>query len=287
MAVGTRDRWVRLIALLAIVLASTTAGKVVGEVVVRVNDPLGRPFNGWEGWGASMEHSRTPQPGILDRWDTGVYTRNPPKESIVPLVEARATGGPYIAGDHGHVIVFEVVRTESRSYGGEHRAIVWVEYNATSGRFDIPAMGLWSVGNVTIPDLGGWTGPVDDRYVRQAASVDLVGPGGNVTYPIGQHSGWLTKGDRPGGFDQEAFGGTPPRFPIVRPEWVTARLDAVVDHDPGEVFLRNSVVGDGAVLCISAVGTLAGFRLHRRVFGTGGPRPSVTEVQPPASGEER
>lgn len=223
-----------------------------------------------DGYGGSMQHGWRHQDGILDAFDTAEYVRESGRQDVTPMVDARARGGPFVAGDHGDVIVFSPGAGADHRF--QHRAIVWVEYNATSGLFDVPALGLGAVTSVRIGEVGRWE-PVSDTYVRREAEVLLVrqGPSGR-DYPAGAHSGWLTKGDRPGALDQDATYG-PPTSPMVRPEWVLGKVSRVLDHDPFLAMVLNGPAGTwmGAAVALVA-GMATWFGMRRREGDAEGPQ---------------
>jgi hypothetical protein len=211
-----------------------------------------------------MSHGSASQAGILDDGDMGNYLRKPSADRITSQAAARSLGQAPIAGDLGDVIVFRpngVVRLEANKPAFlEHRALAWVSYNATSGLFDVPELGLWSVGEVTLPDVG-FVNPATGAYERGAFRLALVQetPEGR-TYPAGMHSGWVTKGDREAFLDQALpeGGSAPVGSMLVQPSWVEAKLTRVID---GDTVVRDVFLGTGLVL----VGGVAWLRFRGRL----------------------
>lgn len=208
----------------------------------------------------SMGHGDGPMAGALDDGDMGNYQRKPPASAITPALDARPGAGPFVAEDWGDVVVFRPNGAPASTARAlmEHRVLAWVDYNETSGLFDVPSLGLRSVDEVILPSVGFWDA-ANHTYAARDVRVVLAQRGAdNTTYPAGQHSGWVTKGDRAAEADQSSPDGTaPPRTELVRPEWVEARLLRVVDAQP---LGRDVTLGMvGAVLAGSV-----GLRLRRR-----------------------
>lgn len=258
-------------ALLAgLVLAGVGAGTVLaGDAGWLTKSLVGR--------GHSMSHGPEPLPGVLDDGDLGRYRWGPGQGDITSMVAARAAGAPGPAGDFGDVVMYRP-NGEARPEAGrrvlvEHRVLVWVELNASSGRFDAPELGLASVSSVTIPEVGTWDPALG--YVRRSFTLHLVveGPEG-LSYPAGRHSGWVTKGDHNPALDQDPRPGGPAVSQLVQPAWVEAQLVGVVDADS---LVRDVALGVAAALVLGSAAVVAHKRLRRR----GGARAVARDARPP------
>lgn len=249
-------RWWPL-ALAGLVLAGAATAAAVLPGGVGILTPTMR------GSGDSMSHG-PPQPGILDDGDLGNYQVGLRFEDITTMVSARAADRPQVAGDWGDVLVFRANGQATVKDGTrmvvEHRALLWLEYDPATGTFDAPELGLTGLTAVTIPQVGTWD-PAANAYARQDLTLELVQqtPAG-PQYPLGQHSGWVTKGDHNQAVDQDPGRDGVALSALVKPEWVEGKLVRVVDQD--QVVL-DAVAGAGAALVLGGA-VLLGWRWARR-----------------------
>lgn len=246
---GGRRRWLATLALLAVV------GGVLG-IVAQTGGQLWLATT-MRGSGDSMSHGPATQ-GILDDGDMGHYQKHPAFADILTMVTAREEGLEQVAGDWGDVLVYRAdgqARTDRLGMRVlvEHRALLWLAYDEATGLFDAPELGLTGIREVTIPGVGTWD-PEAGTYVRSDMRLVLVqdGPEGR-TYPAGQHSGWVAKGDHNGALDQHPGADGKPLSTLVRPEWVEARLLNVVDQ--GQVVF-DGAVGAGAAMVLGGAALL-------------------------------
>jgi signal peptidase len=164
---------------------------------------------------SSMQHSDTVSyVGVIDTGDLVFVQAVRSKADVVTYVEGRNTGYETY-GLPGDVIIYRQLGTPGQFTAADpiiHRAILFMEWNATGGGFDIPGLdgpgnaGLWGCesGCTTVNGaralLGriwvqgsGWRGTVD---LNAFLSV------GRAWSPDGQPiSGYATKGDNNDGID--------------------------------------------------------------------------------------
>jgi len=196
---------------------------------------------GWTASGVSMHHGSYFERdwGIINDRDIMVGERVHSKDDIRTFVSSRLDGYR-VAGDYGDILMLR-----DRFV---HRAIVWVEFNATSGMFDVPELGLTSVFSFNITAIGYFDRELDEhfftmhargKYVRGNMTVHLGWPDatGAFEYPAGNHSGFLTKGDWNPFVDQEPIHPNETtrifysKHPIIRPEWIGLKLVRVIDRE--------------------------------------------------------
>ena len=202
--------------------------------------------------GESMSHG-APLPGVLDDGDLGNYQHAPTQDQIHPLVAARAAQLAPIAGDQGDVLSFRPNGAAQQALGASvlvtHRALAFVAYDAATGLFDVPDLGLVGVTQVTVPDVGAWDSAQGAYVHRDATLVLAVATAAGLTYPAGQHSGYITKGDHDDRLDQAAAGATPARSQLVQPAWVEGRLVRVVDQ---EALVWQALLGVSIAVLVGA-----------------------------------
>lgn len=181
------------------------------------------------GHGPSMAHGSFRMPDVLDDGDYYSLERTiSHPEDVITTVEARQLGH-IVARDYGDLVLFE-----SRNATGDfpddvpdwtlHRAIVWVEYNDSSGLFDVPSLGLRNASELIVPDIGHWE-PFRQSYERGVMQLLLARRFENATYyDAGNHSGFVTKGDHNPGLDET----------IVRIEWIEGKVVKIIDREEFE-----------------------------------------------------
>ena len=148
----------------------------------------------------SMSHARHDLPGVLDPGEKISVEPVLRRADVVTMLEGRQRGHR-VAGDWGDVVSFEAVHGgEGTRQGIVHRAIAWVEYNATADAYDVPDLGLRGVRVFVVPDVGTWD-PMGGAYVHLDMPVHLD------PARAGRHDGFLTKGDNNPAFEQEAGNG--------------------------------------------------------------------------------
>jgi len=150
-----------------------------------------------------MMHSTDSQIGIIDTGDLTLVKRIESRHDVVTWVEAnpnykdmlvsKANVGHKTYGDYGDVVIYKKNGLESTPV--IHRAMVWVEYNAScpspSTQGDIPDLGLYCVARYTLTDVG---------FRHQSITIDF---GRIFSRDYARHSGFLTHGDNnPSAFDQ-------------------------------------------------------------------------------------
>ena len=162
----------------------------------------------------SMQHSDTySSVGVIDTGDLTFVRTLQRSHGIVTWVEGKKDGYSRHGG-YGDVIVYHKngLTTVTPII---HRAIVWVEWNASAQGYDVPSMGLRGVrGGFTIRDLPSYsTGEREDIDLWVNVSVII----NNFKTVSGRtpHSGYLTKGDHNREVDQVSLPawtslGTPP-----------------------------------------------------------------------------
>jgi signal peptidase len=168
----------------------------------------------------SMQHSDVDSSvGVIDTGDLTVVRSTDRGDDIVTWVEGRRSGYSTY-GDHGDVIVF-YKNGVRRSTPVIHRALVWIDFNDTTGdSFDAPSMGqydvIWLVlDNLTTYDSG-------ERVARDL-EVDLGLVLRNFEGEGTPHGGYITKGDHNPHVDQISLyveeGGSLRTEPVME-EWI-------------------------------------------------------------------
>lgn len=198
------------------------------------------------GSGGSMSHGPEPQPGVLDHGDLGNYQSGiTGPEQVTTTLQAREEGRAPIAGDLGDVLIFRPNGAPSGGLTGrpliEHRALAWVAYDAATGLFDVPELGLNDVRELPLASINAWDAE-RGAYLARDFVLTLVAESaeGARTYPAGQHSGWVTKGDHNDALDQQPGADGAVLSALVQPAWVSGKLTRVVDQD---VISRDVLVG--------------------------------------------
>jgi len=103
----------------------------------------------------SMSHGDGNPPdsqiGVIDTGDLVLVKKVNDRHEIITYVEGKKTG--YMAyGDYGDVIIYR--KNNMRDTPVIHRAVMYIEYNATSGNWDIPDIGVRNVTHYNLTDYG-------------------------------------------------------------------------------------------------------------------------------------
>lgn len=171
----------------------------------------------------SMQHSHTDSSvGIIDTGDLTLVQSSDRVDRIVTWAEGKRTGHRSYGG-YGDVIVFHKNGLDEYT-PVIHRAIVWIELNATTGdTFDVPELGQYDTLQIILRGLSTYhTGEeqVVDLPVNLRVVIDNFKGVGQA------HGGYLTKGDNNPNVDQISLfwevqpPGTTPRAEPVKSEWV-------------------------------------------------------------------
>ncbi|OPY33361.1 MAG: hypothetical protein A4E32_00647 [Methanomassiliicoccales archaeon PtaU1.Bin124] len=159
----------------------------------------------------SMEHSTTQSSiGVIDTGDMVLVQKVSSTSSIRTYVSSYSSGYNTF-GEYGDVVVYQ--RYGSSQYTPIiHRAIIYLEYNATSLSFDAPSLAnfpddLWSHGGVSDGQWWSMTGNLEIFHVGYKDET-LVIPLDNLAKY--KHNGFITKGDHNDLIDQN------PQAPICR-----------------------------------------------------------------------
>ncbi|HVL87469.1 MAG TPA: hypothetical protein VM681_05630 [Candidatus Thermoplasmatota archaeon] len=183
--------------------------------------------------GTSMTHGDSPQRGVVDNGDLSQLAPVRRPGEVVPFLAARDSGNR-VAGDFGDVLVFWANGDRSgRGLPVQHRAIAWVEFDPRTGLFDVPEAGLADVDRLVVPGVGARGASGYDRLTLELPLV-VRASDGSWRYPLGQTSGWVTKGDASPYFDQSPAGSTssatrPAISGLVHPSWVIGKVIRVWD----------------------------------------------------------
>jgi len=182
---------------------------------------------------SSMQHSDTESyVGVIDTGDLVLVQKAATKADIQTWVEGRNTGYQTY-GDYGDVLIFHRTLGAGRLEGDPpiiHRAILYLEWNAAAGGYDVPALagpgnvGKWSCGmgcNVSNGPYGltgslqlFQTSPRHDRLM--SLELGSIRSASATWSPTGEpYSGYITMGDHNGGPDGGARGPLWPQGAIV------------------------------------------------------------------------
>ena len=171
---------------------------------------------------SSMMHGPDSQIGVIDTGDLTLVKSIGDRDDVITYAEARHTGDPNNGfrtfGDFGMVIVYH--KNGQGDTPVIHRAIAWIEYNASASgqagnlRGDIPDIGVYNVSSYTLPYGVGF------RNVTVTIELsEILGATSTSRVP---HDGFVTLGDNNNGaIDQASLqdrGGN--RVEPVRTEWV-------------------------------------------------------------------
>jgi signal peptidase len=170
----------------------------------------------------SMMHGSDSQIGVIDTGDLTLVKAIHDRSDVITYVEARNSKDPnhgfQTYGDYGSVIVYR--KNGLADTPIIHRAMAWIEYNATASvlarsyRGDIPDIGVYNVSSYTLPYGVG--------FRNITVTMDLAGIFEATSTSRAPHGGFVTLGDNNrGSIDQlnlKDQGGR--RVEPVRTEWV-------------------------------------------------------------------
>lgn len=154
----------------------------------------------------SMEHSDTTSYiGIIDTGDMVLVQKATSYDQVSTYVESYGTGHKTF-GDFGDVIIYQ--RYGSSQYTPViHRAIINLEFNSTSSRFDAPSLAdfptnLWAHDGASD---GAWWSMTGDLAIYNVGYKNET-----VHIPLGdlakyKHGGFITKGDHNDMIDQNTI----------------------------------------------------------------------------------
>jgi signal peptidase len=179
----------------------------------------------------SMMHGSDSQIGVIDTGDLTLVKAIKDRHDVVTYVEATCATNPHHGlktyGDFGNVIIYR--KNGLAEIPVIHRAIAWIEYNASASnppnRYvgDIPDLHIYNVTEFTLTDVG---------YQNQKITINLnaIFRSSAVSTSRAAHSGFVTHGDHnPALVDQESLrvqqGG------LVEP----VKVDGVVGRAEGEL----------------------------------------------------
>jgi len=170
---------------------------------------------------SSMMHGPDSQIGVIDTGDLTLVKAVHDRSEVITYIEARNPGDPNHGyktyGDFGSVIVYQ-----KNGISGTpviHRAIAWIEFNATASvggdlRGDIPDIGIYAVSTYTLPYGVG--------FRKENVTINLLDIFNAIRTSKAPHGGFVTLGDNNrGAIDQarlQAQGSM--LVEPVRPEWV-------------------------------------------------------------------
>jgi signal peptidase len=152
---------------------------------------------------SSMMHGPDSQIGVIDTGDLTLVKAIDDRNDVITYVEARDPNDPkngfQTYGDYGNVIVYR--KNGLAETPVIHRAMAWIEYNATASglagsfRGDIPDIGVYNVSSYTLPYGVG--------FRNTTVTIDLAGIFGETTTSRAPHGGFVTLGDNnKGAIDQ-------------------------------------------------------------------------------------
>ena len=177
---------------------------------------------------SSMMHGSDSEIGIIDTGDLTLVKSIHDRNDVVTYLEAMCATDPNHGfktyGDYGNVIVYR--KNGLSETPVIHRAIAWVEYNATPSkppdayRGDIPDIGVYNVSEYTVYRLG---------YMNETITIDMqrIFTLSAASTSHAPHSGFITKGDHNrGGTDQVSLtvtgGGS---VEPVKADWVVGKAE--------------------------------------------------------------
>jgi signal peptidase len=155
----------------------------------------------------SMMHGGDSQIGVIDTGDLTLVKSINERQGVVTYVEATCATNPHHGlktyGDFGNVIIYR--KNGLAEIPVIHRAIAWIEYNASASNppykyvGNIPDIGVYNVTEFTLTKLG---------YQNQNIRINLDGifRSSAVSTSRAPHSGFVTHGDHnPPQVDQESL----------------------------------------------------------------------------------
>lgn len=186
----------------------------------------------------SMSHGPDDMEGVLDPGEWRRLEGVDERGAVITFYEAREVDHR-VGQEHGDVIAYRPNGTEAPSspsprifpWGGdegpltiEHRALAWVEYNASAEAYDVPELGIEAQRSFTLPDVGTYD-RASQTYVHRPLNVTLD------PETAGRHDGFLTKGDFNPRADQDASTtlASAGHVELVPPERIEGKVDGHVD----------------------------------------------------------
>jgi len=155
----------------------------------------------------SMMHGGDSQIGVIDTGDLTLVKSINERHDVVTYVEATCATNPHHGfksyGDFGNVIVYR--KNGLTEIPVIHRAIAWIEYNATASNppykyvGNIPDIGIYNVTEYTLNKVG-----YQNQNIR--INIDGIFRSSAVSTSRAAHSGFVTHGDHnPSQLDQESL----------------------------------------------------------------------------------
>ena len=176
----------------------------------------------------SMMHGSDSQIGVIDTGDLTLVKAIKDRHDVVTYVEATCATNPKHGfktyGDFGNVIVYR--KNGLAEIPVIHRAIAWIEYNASASnppnRYvgDVPDLHIYNVTEFTLINVG---------YQNQKITINLnaIFRSSAVSTSRAAHSGFVTHGDHnPAQVDQESL--RVQQGSLVEPvkvDWVVGRAE--------------------------------------------------------------
>jgi len=168
----------------------------------------------------SMQHSNEwSEVGVIDTGDLTFVRTLGRAGGVTPWVDGRESGYDR-HGDFGDVIVYHKNGLSSTT-PIIHRAIVWLEYNATGGGYDVPSLEVLNEAN------GFYVRGLTSYHTGEREEIDLYVDVARILQNFQgrpPHSGYVTKGDHNREVDQVSLpswtgAGAPPEgtSPLVEP----------------------------------------------------------------------
>jgi signal peptidase len=143
----------------------------------------------------SMMHGSDSQIGVIDTGDLTLVKAIDDRGDVITYIEAHNPKDPnhgfQTYGDFGNVIVYR--KNGLADTPVIHRAMAWIEYNATASvqaksyRGDIPDIGVYNVSSYTLPYGVG--------FRNIALTIDLAGIFNATGISRAPHDGFVTLGD--------------------------------------------------------------------------------------------
>ena len=227
----------KMIIAVAIVLAMIAGGYAALIAYTGMNTPFSAVMS------QSMQHDpERSQIGCIDTGDITIV-KDKSKSEIQSYVKATETGYRTF-GDYGSVIIYE---RNSSSNPVIHRAITWLEWDSSSGKWSSPELadykGEWRSDNGT--DWNDLTGTLVFSGITQSKKTVSI----NLS-TLGKNSGYLTLGDNPETnmhFDQNSGIISHPisyddivSVPVLELPWL-GTIKLMVKGSPNLVYVPNSV----------------------------------------------
>jgi signal peptidase len=214
---------------------------------------------------SSMMHGSDSQLGVIDTGDLTLVKKAGGRGDIITYVEAAEPKDPNYGfktyGDFGHVVIYQ--KSGRAGTPVIHRAIAWIEYNATASdpanniyKGDLPDIGVYGVAEYTVKGL--YAHPRPNGGVPLTIHLNAIFAG-NARHSK-PHDGFVTKGDHNrieetgAGVDQETLQTSFGAFvEPVKLEWVVGRAEGElpwfgllklwISGQPTSAFPPGSVAG--------------------------------------------